>query len=252
MNIRNLNTGMHHRTDVEPPRGGVRLLRDAFLKGTLENIDRDRSLFSASGTDGSAFLIRKGIAQRSFSLRNGPPVILDLLIPGDIAGLEGLLPQHRYQTIVSTGNLSGYRLAADIMKELMTDPAIDRTVLQTIMEAAARMVRLNIALGRLDARERIASMVLDLYDRLRQRRLIRRTSFDLPLTQDEIGNHLGLTLEHVNRTLRRMREDHLLILDRGAVVLLDIRRLREMVQRWLPPLRAERQAGPSRELAAAN
>jgi hypothetical protein len=35
-----------------------------------------------------------------------------------------------------------------------------------------------------------------------------------------------------------MREDNLLIFDRGAVVLLDIGRLREMVQRWLSPLRA--------------
>ena len=228
------------------------MLRDAFLKGISENIDQDQCLFSQDDTDGSAFLIREGFARRSFSLPNGPPVILDLLIPGDIVGLEGLLPQHRYQTIVSTGNLSGYRLAADSMNKLMTDPAIDRAVLQTIMDAAARMVRLNIALGRLDARERIASMVLDLYDRLRHRRLIRRASFDLPLTQDEIANHLGLTLEHVNRTLRRMREDHLLIFDRGAVVLLDLRRLREMVQRWLPPLPAESQTRPSRELAAAD
>jgi len=59
------------------------------------------------------------------------------------AGQEGLLPQHRYQTTVSTGNLGGYRLAADTMTKFMTEPASDRAVLQTIMETAARMVRLE-------------------------------------------------------------------------------------------------------------
>jgi hypothetical protein len=43
--------------------------------------------------------------------------------------------------------------------------------------------------------------------------------FDLPLTQQDIGEACGLTSVHVNRTIRRLRDDHLIQLaDRRARV----------------------------------
>jgi DNA-binding transcriptional regulator LsrR (DeoR family) len=33
------------------------------------------------------------------------------------------------------------------------------------------------------------------------------------LTQEQVGDHLGLTL-HVNRTLRRLREERIVLVDR--------------------------------------
>jgi CRP-like cAMP-binding protein len=38
-------------------------------------------------------------------------------------------------------------------------------------------------------------------------------SFPLPLTQELIGDALGLTTIHVNRTLRLLRENHLIEID---------------------------------------
>jgi DNA-binding transcriptional regulator LsrR (DeoR family) len=34
------------------------------------------------------------------------------------------------------------------------------------------------------------------------------------LTQEQVGDHLGLTLVHVNRTLRRLREERIVLVDR--------------------------------------
>jgi DNA-binding transcriptional regulator LsrR (DeoR family) len=47
--------------------------------------------------------------------------------------------------------------------------------------------------------------------------LIARPTFNLPLTQDQIGDHLGLTMVHVSRTLRRLREDKVALVDRQVV-----------------------------------
>ena len=47
-------------------------------------------------------------------------------------------------------------------------------------------------------------------------------SFQLPLTQELIADALGLSLPHVNRTLRRLREDGLVAIAGQSVTINDI------------------------------
>jgi DNA-binding GntR family transcriptional regulator len=56
-----------------------------------------------------------------------------------------------------------------------------------------------------------------------------RPTFNLPLTQEQIADHLGLTVVHVNRTLKRLREARLVLVDRQVVIIQDLPRLRQML-----------------------
>jgi Crp-like helix-turn-helix domain len=60
------------------------------------------------------------------------------------------------------------------------------------------------------AYERVSHMLLELFFRLKTVGLTDGMSFHMPLTQELIGDALGLTTIHVNRTLRLLREDHLI------------------------------------------
>ncbi len=77
--------------------------------------------------------------------------------------------------------------------------------------------------GRRSARERVAHLLLELFHRVRRR--ARPSSADnrvaLPLTQEHIGDALGLTTVHVNRTLRMLRESNLLEVRGGMLRILD-------------------------------
>jgi len=97
-------------------------------------------------------------------------------------------------------------------------------------EARWRGDRLATSIGRLDAQGRISVLLLDLYDRLRRHGLISRMTYNLPLTQEQMADHLGLTLVHVNRTLRRLREERIVLVDRQVVIIMDLERLREFAQ----------------------
>ena len=48
------------------------------------------------------------------------------------------------------------------------------------------------------------------------------------MTQQEIADHLGLTLVHVNRVLRRLREAGVVTVNRGAVTIDELTRLSEI------------------------
>jgi DNA-binding transcriptional regulator LsrR (DeoR family) len=58
----------------------------------------------------------------------------------------------------------------------------------------------------------------------------RRSTYNLPLTQIQIGVYLGLTVVHVNRVLRSLRDDQIVNVEKHCVTILDIEQLRRLAR----------------------
>jgi CRP/FNR family transcriptional regulator, anaerobic regulatory protein len=209
---------------------GSRRLRQAFLDTPLRFAGRDTLLARASEDETSVILIRNGFALRSCELADGRRVILHILTAGDIAGLDHTVLARPIEEITAASRVGYHTLRPSQVRELMADRCITLQVLALVAEARSRSDRLAAMIGRLDAQARICVMLLDLYERLRRRELISRTTYNLPLTQEQIADHLGLTLVHVNRTLRRLREERIVLVDRQVIIIMDFGRLREFAQ----------------------
>ena len=54
---------------------------------------------------------------------------------------------------------------------------------------------------------------------------VRDDIFDVPLTQEDLADALGLTPVHVNRMLQRLRKERLIEFRGGTLTILDSRRL---------------------------
>ena len=79
--------------------------------------------------------------------------------------------------------------------------------------AAAELARAHehiLLLGRKNAQEKVASLLLELARRIGMNEA--RPSFRLPLSRQEMADHLGLTIETVSRTMSRLKEDGLIAL----------------------------------------
>ena len=70
-------------------------------------------------------------------------------------------------------------------------------------------------------------MICELYARLETVGLLRGKSFELPVTQSDIADTVGLSIVHVNRMIQELRASGLIIWDRKTVTVLDIDRLRK-------------------------
>ncbi len=78
------------------------------------------------------------------------------------------------------------------------------------------------SVGQLSARKRVAHLLLELFIRCRARWPGHRIEeLHLPLTQEHIGDAMGLTGVHVNRVLRDLREDGVLEFHYGRLRILD-------------------------------
>ncbi len=78
-----------------------------------------------------------------------------------------------------------------------------------------------IGIGRRSAKTRIAHLFCEMVMRLRAVDLERDNTVPLPLTQAEVGDALGLSTVHVNRTLQDLRGENLLEWERGVLTVLD-------------------------------
>ena len=78
-----------------------------------------------------------------------------------------------------------------------------------------------LGLGRRDAKTRVAHLFCEMVMRLRAVGLEQDNSVPLPLTQNEVGDALGLSTVHVNRTLQELRGENLVEWENGVLTVLD-------------------------------
>jgi CRP-like cAMP-binding protein len=70
-----------------------------------------------------------------------------------------------------------------------------------------------VRLGRRNAYERLGHLLLELLHRLQLVDKAGSSGYFLPLTQEVLADTLGLSIVHVNRTLRKLRNDQMIELD---------------------------------------
>lgn len=85
-------------------------------------------------------------------------------------------------------------------------------------------------MGQRFAYERMAHIFCELWLRMKVVGLAADDEFHLPLTQNQLGDTIGLTPVHVNRTLQRMRNEGLVELDNKRLKICDIEKLKEIAQ----------------------
>src|SRR5262252_5698077 len=100
-------------------------------------------------------------------------------------------------------------------------PSLGKALLWSATCEAAIVAEHLIDAAQRSAYQRISHLLLELFVRLKGAGLADGMSFDMPLTQELIGDALGLTTVHVNRTIRSLREDGLIKMSNKCVTILD-------------------------------
>jgi CRP-like cAMP-binding protein len=77
----------------------------------------------------------------------------------------------------------------------------------------------------------IAHLLCEIWFRLKWVGLSDDHTFDLPLIQGDLGDATGLSIVHVNRTIKQLRKDGLIRMSKGRIAqLLDWQRLTEVAE----------------------
>lgn len=88
----------------------------------------------------------------------------------------------------------------------------------------------TLSLGRRTAIQRMAQLFCELRLRLEVTGDVEGNTYDFPLTQTELGEFVGLTPVHVNRTVQELRRRGMIKLDRRQVTILDLDELESIAE----------------------
>ena len=170
-----------------------------------------RTLVRAGSTLSASTLLVDGIVCRYKDLADGQRQIMELHVSGDFVDLHGFLLKRLDHNI---GSLTPVRVALvphDALRGITeTHPHLGRMLwFSTLLDAAIHREKI-LSIGRRDALARIAHIFCEMFVRLRLVGLAEETGYALPLTQADLADVTGLTSVHVNRMLKKLRDDKLL------------------------------------------
>ena len=203
-----------------------RTLRDLPLR--VQGIAAHEDVVREGDRPGECTLIVDGFFCRHKIIGDGQRQILSFHLPGDVPDLQTLLID---RLDFSLGALVPSQVAfithAALREAMEEAPALCSIFWRTTLLDAATSRGWISSIGRRPAYQRMAHLFCELYVRMRALGIAEGGGFQLPMTQIELADALGLSPVHINRTLQQLRRDGVIVSRGKYLGFNDWNRLRE-------------------------
>ncbi len=173
--------------------------------------------------------IKSGSAKLIANDPHGNEHILNILLPGELLGFDGLSTEKHGCAAIALETMTFCILPADSMDQLFQKlPSLTRELFR---HSGEKMLedKNQLVLSKRPAEERLAYFLISLSERLK-RRGFSSSEFKLSLTRQEIGNHLGLALETVSRLLKKFQDDGLITVQNRFIQITNLNQLKSLLQ----------------------
>jgi CRP-like cAMP-binding protein len=220
------------------------LIRNLELRSPLSDADKEQILrlpFQTKALEAGSYIVREadpprqcGVLLSGFAFRqkltgDGARQIIAILLPGDALDFQNLyldVADHSVQ-MLTRGTVA--LLSREQIQDLaFKNAAIGHAIMVKMLVEASIYREWNLNVGRRDARTRVAHVLCELATRLDALGLAEDYGYHLPMTQEELADAVGLTPVHVNRTLKALEAEDLVVRDRRKVSFPDWGRLRHV------------------------
>jgi CRP-like cAMP-binding protein len=218
---------MIRRLDRRSPLGEADRAALRALPHQIRRLPASGHLVRDGDTTEFCTLLLSGFAHRYKITGEGGRQIISIHMAAEFVDLQNSFLQrsdHGVQTLTETEVALIPKAAFEELA--FGRPAIGKALwIDTLIDASIfREWVVNV--GRRDSRARVAHLLCEFSLRLEAAGLSRDHRYELPMTQEQLADAVGLTSVHVNRVLRQLGEEGLISRDRRSVVIEDWQRLR--------------------------
>lgn len=167
-----------------------------------------------------------GFACRRKETGDGGRQLLSLHLPGDFVDLQAMFLRHADFVVQTMSPATIARVPADALRALaQTRPNIGEVLWRDSLIDASIAREWIVNIGRRGAMARIAHLLCEYAARRVAAGFGPPERFELPMTQEQIGDATGLTSVHVNRKLHDLEEIGVIVRDRRDLHIRDWRQL---------------------------
>lgn len=201
------------------------------LVDTVEEVAAKKVVVARGTPLRYSILLLDGLMCRFKDLKNGRRQISALHVPGDFLDLHGFTLKHLDQDVMALAKSRIVLVPHERLTQLTIDfPHLTRLLwFSTNLDAAIHR-EWEVCLGQRSGVERVAHLFCELFVRMEGVGLVNGHTYDLPMSQAELGECLGLTPVHTNRVLRNLRERGLAELKARQVLIHDMAGLKALAE----------------------
>jgi CRP-like cAMP-binding protein len=175
-------------------------------------------------------LVLEGFACRYKTLTDGRRSIVAYFVPGDFCDLHVAILGKMDHSIGTITPCTVVQIPRATIEELTGHPRIVRALWWATLVDAAILREWLASMGRRQADQQLAHLLCELLIRLQVVGHATGNSYQLPMTQEELADTLGISAVHVNRVLQLLREDGLIVLQGRTLTIPDVDRLMEFAE----------------------
>lgn len=199
------------------------------LPMTVREFDPGQYLLREGDRPKYCSYLKSGFVYRHKIVGDGGRQIVSVHVPGDFVDAQNIMLDQADHNIQALTDTVMYMIPIeDVIAVTLAHPAITKALWRETLVEAAIMREWVANVGRRDARARTAHMLCEMAVRREAAGLGPRETFDLPMTQEQLGDTLGLTAVHVNRTLKTLESDGLITRNKRSVTVANWRELRSV------------------------
>jgi CRP/FNR family transcriptional regulator len=199
-----------------------------LMKESAITVVARTTLVEANTDHPFVYRLVKGWAGRTRLLPDGRNQFILIFLPGDLIAVKGMFLSQQIDGIVAISELSVNRIGQRALKNAYdADNDIAMRCVWQLVEEERRLHSWVVGLGQGSAEERVARLLLDFRGRLILSEAIASDSvtYDMPLTQVQLADHLGITAVHVSRVLKAFRDSGMVTVRDGRVTITNLEML---------------------------
>jgi CRP/FNR family transcriptional regulator, nitrogen fixation regulation protein len=194
----------------------------ALRRGPIR-YSRDQTIVIEDEPSEYIFLVISGVVRSFRSFQNGTRSIVTFYLPTELFGLTSHPTHSLTAEAAADANILFFKRSA-LFSMATHESRIAKFLLTATLTEVQRTQEHSLLISR-DAKCRVASFLIDLSKRTRT-----QTCLDVPMSHQDIADHLGLTIETVSRVITQMENSGLIARGRSSrdLILKDRRALVRM------------------------
>lgn len=174
------------------------------------------------------YAVKSGALKVYKANESGDEQILGFYLPGELLGLDAIETREHICTAIALETSSICAIPFSRLEELSLKlPGLQHQLHRLMSRELSSENRSLMLLGKRSAEEKIATFLVNLSTRLHMLGYS-ASEFRLPMSRQEIGNYLGLTVETVSRIFSRLQRENLINIDRKLIKITDNKGLLDM------------------------
>jgi CRP/FNR family transcriptional regulator len=197
----------------------------ALMKDGRFEFEAGKTLVEAGTEHPFVYRLLSGWAGRTRRLEDGRNQFILIFLPGDLFAVKSMFVTRHPDAVQMLSKAVVERVHyRELYKAYSENPEVAMRCTWQIIEEERRLHSWVVGLGQGTAEERVALLMLDFQGRLALSGTIAADAqtYEMPMTQAQLADHLGITAVHVNRVLRSFRERSIVSVRDGKVTITDL------------------------------